>query len=199
MRRASRSPKHPSSITAARVTSTAGLWTSGGAYDTLADSQIFEIDNGNINYGDGYGVVNLTPATSTNCKSSCSTIVPASIRHFPLQFQQVNFTGSADEFVPQDPAPPELGYMEGITIGGAGTTQANGEIATIYFSIDEGFNGIFVNSWDGGASTACSFVPFRPCWRLQRNGSVGPEDYDVWRETSARRRIWRPTETVMAS
>src|ERR1700748_3463304 len=39
------------------------LWTSGGAYDTLADSQIFNIDNPNANSGDGYGVINLTAGT----------------------------------------------------------------------------------------------------------------------------------------
>ena len=158
-----------------------GLWTSGGAYDTLADSQLFEMDNGNINYGDGYGVVNLTPGNLYELQIFMLDDRSGIDKTFPLQFQQVIFTGSVDEFVPQDPAPPELGYMEGITIGGAGTTQANGEIATIRFSIDEGFNGIFVNTWDGGAFNGMQLrsIP-TVVGDYNLNGSVGPEDYDVW-------------------
>ena len=73
-----------------------GLWTSGGAYDTLADSQLFEMDNGNVNYGDGYGVVNLTPGNLYELQIFMLDDRSGIDKTFPLQFQQVIFTGSVD-------------------------------------------------------------------------------------------------------
>jgi hypothetical protein len=157
------------------------LWSSGGAYDVLADSQIFEIDSPAVNYGDGFGVVNLAPGTLYELQIFMLDDRDGIDKNFPLQFQQVIFTGSSDQFVPQDPAPPELGYFEGITIGGAGVTQANGEIATIVFSIDEGINGIFVNSWNGGAFNGMQLRSLGVHGDYNGNGSVGPEDYDTWK------------------
>lgn len=127
-----------------------GLWTSGGAYDTLADSQIFSIDDPNSNTGDGYGVVNLTPGTLYELQVFMLDDRSGVSKTFPLQFQQVKWAGSFDNIDNSSPA-TEIGYMSGITIGGNGVTQANGEIATVYFTIDAGYNGLLVNTWDNGA------------------------------------------------
>jgi hypothetical protein len=69
---------------------------------------------------------------------------------FPLQFQQVAWTGNFDQIDNTNP-PTEIGYISGITIGGNGSHVANGEIATVRFSIDPGYNGLLVNTWDNGA------------------------------------------------
>jgi hypothetical protein len=127
-----------------------GLWSSGGAYDTLADSQIYNVDNGNVNTGDGFGIVNLTPGAFYELQVFMLDDRSGINKTFPLQIQQAAFTGNFDELDSNTPA-VEIGYMPGITIGGNGVTQANGEIATLVFSIDAGFNGLLVNSWDGGA------------------------------------------------
>jgi hypothetical protein len=157
------------------------LWSSGGAYDALADSQLYNVDNGDINYGDGYGVVNLEPGQFYELQILMLDDRDFVDKNFPLQFQQVTFTGNNDEFVPMDPAPDDLGYMEGITIGGVGTTQANGEIATIRFSIDDGFNGIFVNTWNNGAFNGMQLRSLGVLGDYDGNGSVGEEDFDYWR------------------
>lgn len=160
-----------------------GLWTSGGAYDTLADSQLYDVDNGNINYGDGFGVVNLAPGQLYELQIFMLDDRSGINKTFPLQFQMVQFTGEADQFVPvaePDQAAAELGYMPGITIGGNGTTQANGEIATITFSIDAPFNGIFVNSWDGGAYNGMQLRSVSLTGDLDADNDVDGEDFLVW-------------------
>ena len=158
-----------------------GLWTSGGAYDTLADSQIYNIDNPNVNSGDGYGVVNLTPGTLYQLQVFMLDDRSGVSKTFPLQFQQVKWAGSADNIDNSSPA-TEIGYLPGITIGGNGVTQANGEIATVYFTIDAGYNGLLVNSWDNGAFngmqlrqvpepatlTLCGMVGLAMIWRRNR-------------------------------
>ena len=126
------------------------LWTSGGAYDTLADSQIYGIDNGNVNVGDGYGVVNLVAGRQYQLQVFMLDDRSGINKTFPLQIQQAAFTGNADQLDGNVPA-VEIGYISGITIGGNGVTQANGEIATINFIIDAGYNGLLVNTWDNGA------------------------------------------------
>lgn len=126
-----------------------GLWTSGGAYDTLADSQLYNIDNGNIGFGDGYGVINLVPGQLYELQVFMLDDRSGINKTFPMEFHQATFTGNADQTSNVDPN--AIGYISGISIGGNGVTQANGEIATVRFSIDAGFNGIFVNSWDGGS------------------------------------------------
>lgn len=126
------------------------LWTSGGAYDTLADSQIYDVDNPNINAGDGYGVINLMPGQLYELQVFILDDRGGVDKTFPLQIQEAAFTGSYDS-LDGNVTPIEIGYIDGITIGGAGTTQANGEIATMRFKIDPGYNGLLVNSWSGGA------------------------------------------------
>ena len=158
----------------------ANLWSSGGAYDVLADSQIYNVDNGNINTGDGFGVVNLLPGQLYELQIFMLDDRSGISKTFPLQFQQAAFTGNADELDANMPA-VELAYMTGVTIGGNGVTQANGEIATITFSIDAGFNGLLVNSWDGGAFNGMQLrtVEATP-GDLDLNGIVDGNDFLVW-------------------
>jgi hypothetical protein len=130
--------------------SDSGLWSSGGAYDTLADSQLYNVDNGNVDVGDGFGVVNLTPGTLYLLQVFMLDDRSGINKTFPLQFQQVNWSGNADNIDFTNP-PTEIGFMSGLTIGGNGVTQANGEIATVLVKIDAGYNGLLVNTWDGGA------------------------------------------------
>lgn len=127
-----------------------GLWSSGGAYGTLADSQIYNLDNPNANTGDGYGVINLTPGKVYQLQVFMLDDRSGVSKTFPLQFQQVKWAGNADNIDNSSPA-TEIGYLPGISIGGNGVTQANGEIATAYFTIDAGYNGLLVNTWDNGA------------------------------------------------
>ena len=61
-------------------------------------------------------------------------------------------------------------------------TQANGEIATVYFTIDAGYNGLLVNTWDNGAFNGmqlrqvpepttlalCGMVGLAMIWRRNR-------------------------------
>lgn len=157
-----------------------GLWTSGGAYDTLADSQIFSIDNPNLNTGDGFGVVNLTPDTLYQLQVFMLDDRSGVSKTFPLQFQQVAWTGNFDQ-IDNNVAPTEIGYMQGITIGGNGVTQANGEIATVYFTIDAGYNGLLVNTWDNGAFNGMQLRALGLQGDYDGNNSVGAEDYAVWR------------------
>ena len=157
-----------------------GLWTSGGAYGTLADSQIYNMDNPNANSGDGFGVVNLTPGTLYQLQVFMLDDRSGVSKTFPLQFQQVAWTGNFDQIDNTNP-PVEIGYMQGITIGGNGVTQANGEIATVYFTIDSGYNGLLVNSWDNGAFNGMQLRTVGLQGDYDGNGSVGPEDYNVWR------------------
>jgi hypothetical protein len=122
------------------------LWTSGGAYNTLSDSQIFNIDNPNSNVGDGYGVINLTPGQQYLLQVIMLDDRSGIAKNFPL----VAWTGSADGIDNTNP-PTEIGLIGGITIGGNGVTQANGEIATVTFTIDPGYNGLLVNAFGSGA------------------------------------------------
>ena len=156
------------------------LWTSGGAYDTLADSQIYNVDNGNVNFGDGYGVVNLVPGQLYELQIFMLDDRSGVSKTFPLQFQQAAFTGTFDELDQNMPA-TEIGYMSGITIGGNGVTQANGEIATITFSIDPGFNGLLVNTWDNGAFNGMQLrmIDALP-GDLDHSGFVNGADFLVW-------------------
>lgn len=156
------------------------LWTSGGVYDTLADSQIYNIDNGNVNFGDGYGVVNLVPGQLYELQIFMLDDRSGISKTFPLQFQQAAFTGTFDELDQNMPA-TEIGYMSGITIGGNGVTQANGEIATITFSIDPGFNGLLVNTWDNGALNGMQLrtVDALP-GDLDHSGFVDGADFLEW-------------------
>jgi Dockerin type I domain len=127
------------------------LWTSGGAYDTLADSQIFNIDNPNVNAGDGYGVINLMPGQQYLLQVFMLDDRPGIMKTFPLQFQQVAWAGNFDQIDNTNP-PGEIGYIDGITINGNGVSaQANGQIATVFVTIDPGYNGLLVNTWNNGA------------------------------------------------
>jgi hypothetical protein len=99
---------------------------------------------------------------------------------FPLQFQEAGWTGNFDQ-LDSNVVPTEIGYMQGITIGGNGVTQANGEIATVYFAIDAGYNGLLVNSWDNGAFNGMQLRTIGLTADYDGNGSVGPEDYAVWK------------------
>ena len=70
---------------------------------------------------------------------------------FPLQFQQVKWAGSADSIDNSSP-PIEIGYLPNISIiGGSGPSAIPGQIATVRFKIDSGYNGLLVNTWDNGA------------------------------------------------
>jgi hypothetical protein len=155
-----------------------GLWTSGGAYDTLADSQIFNIDN-TAPAGEGFGVVNLAPGTLYQLQVFMLDDRSGINKTFPLQFEQVKWAGSFDNIDNSSP-PTQIGFISDITIGGNEVTQANGEIATVYFTIDAEYNGLLVNP-----SGAFSGLQLRALPSLladyDGNNSVGPEDYAVWR------------------
>lgn len=159
-----------------------GLWSSGGAYETLARSQIFEIDNGNIDVGDGFGVVNLTPGIRYELQVFMLDDRIGIAKTFPLQFQQVQWTGDFDNLVknPDDTVVGNvIGYMSGVTIGG--DTINKGEIATVRFSIDAEFNGLLVNTWDNGAFNGMQLRSLGLLGDYDHNGSVGPEDYSTWK------------------
>jgi hypothetical protein len=126
-----------------------GLWTSGGAYDTLADSQIYSTDGGNTN--DGYGVVNLTPGTQYLLQVFMLDDRDGVNKDFPLQFKEVKWTGSFDNIDGSSPT-TQIGLIPSVTIGGNGVHVANGEIATIRFSIDPGYNGLLVNPQTGNGA-----------------------------------------------
>lgn len=157
------------------------LWEEGGAYDLLADSQVFALDNYEIDYGDGFGVVNLEPGKVYELQIFMLDSREGIDKTFPIQVNQATWTGNYDEYVAYDPAPPTLGWMPGITIGGAGTTQANGEIATMVLSIDEGFNGLFVNTWDNGAFNGMQLRLLGTAGDYDGSGTVDEADYDMWK------------------
>jgi hypothetical protein len=158
------------------------LWSSGGAYDTLADSQIFNIDNPNINAGDGYGVINLTPGTRYLLQVFMLDDRSGVSKTFPVQFQQVAWTGNFDQIDNTNP-PVEIGYLDNITIGGNGVTQASGEIATVAFTIDPGYNGLLVNTWNNGAFNGMQLRQLGLAGDYDGNGTVGPEDYAIWKSS----------------
>jgi hypothetical protein len=131
-----------------------GSWSSGGAYATLANSQIYNFDDGNTNYGDGFGVVNLSPGQLYELQIFMLDDRSGINKTFPLQFEMIHFQGDTDHFddlldgSPEEAA-AQLGFISGVTlVGGSG---ANGEIATVTFAIDPGFNGLFVNTYSDGA------------------------------------------------
>ena len=157
------------------------LWEEGGAYDLLADSQIYAMDSWEIDYGDGFGVVNLVPGEMYELQIFMLDSRDSQDKTFPIQVNQATWTGNYDEYVQYDPAPPTLGWMSGITIGGAGTTQANGEIATMVFSIDEGFNGLFVNTWDNGAFNGMQLRLLGVAGDYDGSGTVDEDDYAMWK------------------
>jgi hypothetical protein len=155
------------------------LWTSGGAYDTFADSQIFNIDNV-ATAGEGFGVVNLVPGTLYQLQVFMLDDRSGINKTFPLQFEQVKWTGDFDNIDSSSP-PTQIGFISDITIGGNEVTQANGEIATVYFTIDAEYNGLLVNPWGSGAFNGLQLRQLGLLADYDANGSVGPEDYDVWR------------------
>ena len=110
----------------------------------------FKIDNAST----GWRRFRRRQSGARHAVSIASVHARRSIRHFnktfPLQFEQVKWAGSADNIDNSSP-PTQIGFISDITIGGNGVTQANGEIATVYFTIDAGYNGLLVNPWDGGA------------------------------------------------
>ena len=163
-----------------------GLWTSNGtAYDVLADSQLYNVDNPNANSGDGYGVINLQPGTEYLLQVFMLDDRSGVDKTFPLQIQEAAFTGNYDQLDGNVPA-TEIGYMTGITIGGKGTTHASGEVANIRFTVDPGYNGLLVNTWDNGAFNGMqlrSLGPFVQPGDYDHNGTVGPEDYAVWKSS----------------
>jgi hypothetical protein len=158
------------------------LWNSGGAYETLARSQIYNTDDGNIDVGDGFGVVNLTPGIQYELQVFMLDDRAGIAKTFPLQFQQVQWAGNLDQL---NKNPDEtvigtsIGFMPGITIGG--DTVNKGEIATVKLSIDPEFNGLLVNTWDNGAFNGMQLRSLGPVGDYDGNGSVGPEDYDTWK------------------
>jgi hypothetical protein len=158
------------------------LWSSGGAYDTLADSQIFNIDDPNVNAGDGYGVINLTPGTRYLLQVFMLDDRAGVSKTFPVQFQQVEWTGNFDQIDNTNP-PVEIGYLDNIAIGGNGVTHATGEIATVAFTIDSGYNGMLVNTWNNGAFNGMQLRQLGVAGDYSGNGTVGPEDYAIWRSS----------------
>lgn len=156
----------------------ANLWTSGGAYQVLADSQIFNIDNPSINSGDGFGVVNLAAGQLYELQVFMLDDRSGVNKTFPLQFQQVAFTGVFDQFSAVGGS--DLGYIDGVTIGGNGVTQPNGEIATVRFSIDSGFNGIFVNTWNEGAFNGMQLRSLSLSGDLDGDLDVDGDDFVLW-------------------
>ena len=124
--------------------------------------------------------MNLTPGTLYQLQVFMLDDRSGISKTFPLQFQQVKWAGNSDNIDNSSPA-TEIGYMQGITIGGNGVTQANGEIATVYFTIDAGYNGLLVNTWDNGAFNGMQLRTVGLPADYDGNGSVGPEDYAVWR------------------
>ncbi len=158
------------------------LWSSGGAYDTLADSQIFNIDDPNVNAGDGYGVINLTPGTRYLLQVFMLDDRAGVSKTFPVQFQQVAWAGNFDQIDNTNP-PVEIGYLDNISIGGNGVTHATGEIATVAVTIDPGYNGLLVNTWNNGAFDGMQLRQLGVAGDYNGNGTVGPEDYAIWRSS----------------
>ena len=72
------------------------LWTSGGAYDTLADSQVYWISM-------SVGVINLVPAQLYELQVFMLDDRSGINKTFPLHFQQATFTGNNDQISNTDP------------------------------------------------------------------------------------------------
>jgi hypothetical protein len=162
----------------------ASLWSSGGAYTTLAQSQLYNTDNGNIDVGDGYGIVNLTPGIQYELQVFMLDDRAGIAKTFPLQFQQVEWTGELDHLAtnPDNSVVGSvIGYMPGVTIGG--DTANKGEIATVKFSIDPGYNGMLVNTWDNGAFNGMQLRSLGLLGDYDQNGSIGPGDYQAWKNS----------------
>ena len=162
----------------------ANLWSSGGAYTTLAQSQLYNTDNGNIDVGDGYGVINLTPGIQYELQVFMLDDRIGVAKTFPLQFQQVQWTGNFDQLAlnPDNSVVGSvIGFMSGVTIGG--DTVNKGEIATVKFSIDPQFNGLLVNTWDNGAFNGMQLRSLGLLGDYDHNGSIGPEDYTAWKNS----------------
>jgi hypothetical protein len=166
----------------------ASLWSSGGAYATLAQSQLYNTDNGSIDVGDGYGVINLTPGTQYELQVFMLDDRVGIAKTFPLQFQQVQWTGNFDELIRTVPGDNTtaavgsvIGFVNDVTIGG--DTVNKGEIATVRFSIDPGFNGILVNTWNNGAFNGMQLRSIGLLGDYDQNGSIGPGDYQAWKSS----------------
>jgi hypothetical protein len=164
------------------------LWSAGGAYTTLAQSQLYNTDNGNIDVGDGYGVINLTPGIQYELQVFMLDDRIGIAKTFPIQFQQVQWTGNFDELVrtvPGDNTSPAvgsvIGFVNDVTIGG--DTVNKGEIATVKFSIDNDFNGILVNTWNNGAFNGMQLRSLGLLGDYDHNGSIGPGDYTAWKNS----------------
>jgi hypothetical protein len=160
------------------------LWNSGGAYETLARSQIYNTDNGNIDVGDGYGIINLTPGIQYELQVFMLDDRVGVAKTFPVQFQQVEWTGNFDQLAlnpDNSVVGSSIGFMPGVTIGG--DTANKGEIATVKFSIDPGFNGMLVNTWDNGAFNGMQLRSLGLLGDYNHNGTIGPEDYAVWKNS----------------
>jgi hypothetical protein len=160
------------------------LWGSGGAYQTLAQSQIYNTDNGSIDVGDGYGIVNLTPGIQYELQVFMLDDRTGIAKTFPLQFQQVQWTGNFDQLAlnPDNSVVGSvIGFMSGVTIGG--DTVNKGEIATVKFSIDPQFNGLLVNTWDNGAFNGMQLRSLGLLGDYDHNGSIGPGDYTAWKNS----------------
>jgi hypothetical protein len=160
------------------------LWSSGGAYATLAQSQIYNTDNGSIDVGDGYGVINLTPGTQYELQVFMLDDRTGVAKTFPLQFQQVQWTGNFDQLATNPDSSVVgnvIGFVNDVTIGG--DTVNKGEIATVRFSIDSGFNGILVNPFGSGALNGMQLRSIGLLGDYDQNGSIGPGDYQAWKSS----------------
>ena len=125
--------------------SDSNLWSSGGAYDTLADSQLYNTDNGNA--VEGQGVINLTPGQQYELQIFMLDDRSGIDKTFDVWFNQIQWTGNFDEYSAYDNDNP-LGMYHVERLGGSGL--ATGMIATINFSIDPGYNGIVINAFGSG-------------------------------------------------
>jgi len=74
-----------------------------------------------------------------------------------------------------------IGFVNDVTIGG--DTANKGEIATVRFSIDSGFNGILVNTWNNGAFNGMQLRSLGLYGDYDQNGSIGPGDYQAWKNS----------------
>ena len=157
-----------------------GLWTSGGAYDTLADSQIYDLDRFDESGTDGYGVVNLSPGVLYELQVfMLDDRSGVNKPNMTFEVSQVAWDG-IDNHMVSGVTPVGIGYFEGISIGGNGTTQANGEIVTAYFIIDSGFNGVTVNSWNDGAFNGMQLRTVSLPGDLDHDNDVDGRDFLEW-------------------
>lgn len=159
------------------------LWTSGGAYDSLADSQLYGTDDFNKQGDDGYGVVNLSPGILYELQIfMLDDRAGVNKSNATMQVTQLAWTGvnnNIDTNVPLS----ELGYFEGISIGGNGVTEANGEIVTLIFTVDPGYNGITVNTWNDGAFNGMQLRQVTLEGDLDGDNDVDGRDFLLWQRT----------------